>query len=580
MTAKVGIAAYETSADDQGHFAFDRVYPGKGSAARVIVVENGMTQSHAPTNPVQAEVLPGKTTRVQIGGKGRAVAGRIETGGRITRWTDAGQVRSKYGLPGEFSDYYSFKVAPDGTFRIDDMAPGKYTIDLRITKPMPETYLPGSTDALRPGAPVGNVELDFTVPEVPEEQHDQPLDLGKIKATFQDQSPVSSPNPRSDAREVPALGVASVNIHFDPGNVDKLPFQSVSCRVLWKIPGGGDSMIPIDEHKSQTVKLDWRATDLKPGDYVVDVRTVPKPDVGIVSHTAVENEPHSGINPGAYFDQRIVSLKPGQIARVDFPFTPFDPNANRGNRTAVVRVEKPDGTPAAGSKIRVGYFDGHYGALPVFSGEVPASGEIRLERVTDRKSLLPGWNRGDYSVRTEDRLIGFFAFAGRDPVERFVFHLPLKAGDAAPNVELFDIAAGKRVRLGDLRGKVVCLEFWVATWCGPCQEAMEKLNTLAEEHADDWKDRALIVPVSIDENAEIAKKHVSRPRLEPPDALLDRRQAAIPVPSRPRYGLSSATAYPNRFSSARMAAFFGAATPWTTVAAKISKPAFEAAMKK
>ena len=49
----------------------------------------------------------------------------------------------------------------------------------------------------------------------------------------------------------------------------------------------------------------------------------------------------------------------------------------------------------------------------------------------------------------EDRLIGDFGFAGRDPVEHFVFHLPLKAGDMAPDVELFDIAAGKKVRLGD-----------------------------------------------------------------------------------------------------------------------------------
>ena len=142
--------AYETSTDDQGHFAFNRVYPGKGSVARVIAVKNGMTEARAGTNPVPVEVLPGKTIQLQIGGKGRAVVGRIDSGGRITNWTDIGQIRSKYDV---LEDYYGFKVAPDGSFRIDDMAPGKYALDVRITKPMPETDLPGSTEALRDGRP-------------------------------------------------------------------------------------------------------------------------------------------------------------------------------------------------------------------------------------------------------------------------------------------------------------------------------------------------------------------------------------------------------------------------------------------
>lgn len=43
---------------------------------------------------------------------------------------------------------------------------------------------------------------------------------------------------------------------------------------------------------------------------------------------------------------------------------------------------------------------------------------------------------------------------------------------------------GDRVRLEDLRGRVVVLDFW-AHWCPPCRESAPVLNALREEFPED-----------------------------------------------------------------------------------------------
>jgi len=50
---------------------------------------------------------------------------------------------------------------------------------------------------------------------------------------------------------------------------------------------------------------------------------------------------------------------------------------------------------------------------------------------------------------------------------------------AAAEMELSDLS-GQPLRLSDLRGRVVLLNFW-ATWCAPCRDEMPALKALARE---------------------------------------------------------------------------------------------------
>jgi cytochrome c biogenesis protein CcmG, thiol:disulfide interchange protein DsbE len=70
---------------------------------------------------------------------------------------------------------------------------------------------------------------------------------------------------------------------------------------------------------------------------------------------------------------------------------------------------------------------------------------------------------------------------------------PPKIGKAAPDFSLVDLN-DKEVRLSDLRGKVVFLNFW-ATWCKPCKEEMPSMEIL---HRNFEKDGLVVLAVSID----------------------------------------------------------------------------------
>jgi peroxiredoxin len=100
----------------------------------------------------------------------------------------------------------------------------------------------------------------------------------------------------------------------------------------------------------------------------------------------------------------------------------------------------------------------------------------------------------------------------------------LATGQPAPDFALRSMS-GPNLRLSELRGHVVMINFW-ATWCGPCREEMPKLNEiyrlyhgvgfdLLGVNMDDGGDRAVDMartlgvtfPVLFDDGKTVARSY-------------------------------------------------------------------------
>ena len=161
--------------DDLGQFVFERVYPGKGQIARQ--VEMVGPERHRLTTvsqPNAIDLKPGETTHINLGGVGRAVIGRVtRPEGIPANWLAHGNyLIEKNDPPGRTKRQYNFAVAPDGTFRIEDVEPGEYRLSIGFSE------VPGVDTAIGPTIAV--VEHPVEVPENPVGRGDEPVDTGEL----------------------------------------------------------------------------------------------------------------------------------------------------------------------------------------------------------------------------------------------------------------------------------------------------------------------------------------------------------------------------------------------------------------
>jgi thiol-disulfide isomerase/thioredoxin len=310
--------------------------------------------------------------------------------------------------------------------------------------------------------------------------------------------PLTSADVTNGILEIAIPKPASLSVRFDPGSeTGGRPLERVRLEVNIrdKITR---SYFRVTWRDGEAGRLQLQLDDLAPGTYEADVLARTK-----LAAQELSASGHSRV----YRDSSEVGLSAGETRRLDFRYAPFDPNAFRGDSTARIRILNSDGSPAAGRRVTVRYRDAHLGGLEVFSGQTSRSGECEISGITDRSPESP--TLAAYRVAVDDQGLGDFSFTKGKSNEAFTFHLPPRARDVVPDIDLVNITTGARSKLHDLRGQVVCLELW-ATWCGPCQETMEKLNQMAYEHRVAWHNRVAVVPLSIDEQPKTVSRHVKQ----------------------------------------------------------------------
>jgi len=105
-----------------------------------------------------------------------------------------------------------------------------------------------------------------------------------------------------------------------------------------------------------------------------------------------------------------------------------------------------------------------------------------------------------------------------------------KPGDRAHDFDLPSLD-GKTVKLSDLKGAVVVVDFW-ASWCAPCKKELPALDKLAAKYPG----KVVVLAVNIDKERKKAEGFLKQARVQSVKVLLDpagKVAAAYDVPTMP-----------------------------------------------
>jgi protocatechuate 3,4-dioxygenase beta subunit len=201
---------YDQTTDQDGQFTFSRVPPGEWRVDHVLHKSLGEGFfTDLTLNSIHSQLNPGQTVEVTIGGTGRPLVGRVvlpPDAKRSERWKfNIGHMYSKLPEPvlpenrktmtqeqvlewnqkrnqSNFRAFHNYPLLlnDDGSFRVEDVVPGTYSLHVGLVDPT------GGPN-LSFGKYVAQVDHEFTLPEIPGGRTDEPLDLGQLQLKLLDE---------------------------------------------------------------------------------------------------------------------------------------------------------------------------------------------------------------------------------------------------------------------------------------------------------------------------------------------------------------------------------------------------------
>lgn len=188
---------FQARTDEQGRFIMTFVPPGERRIARLIPVGAGRQQHSAATTVV---VNPGTVTKVEVGGTGRTVVGKIHVPDQEVNWQnvyatlhtqfpegfkkqrDPEEQKKWFSSPEAKAAMKAYRVYPlvvsaDGAFSAEEVLHGNYIFDV--------TVMSASRPQVGPPDSIGHFQQSVVVQEPAGKNDPTPADLGTVESKLE-----------------------------------------------------------------------------------------------------------------------------------------------------------------------------------------------------------------------------------------------------------------------------------------------------------------------------------------------------------------------------------------------------------